>query len=247
MIKVVILWAGMGRRIQAEYGGMHKAFIELNGEKLLLRLLKNVQKAGGKDIVPVLGYQAKELLAEINNVGGFSSITSVLNPKYESTNNLYSLMQARDILCGDDFVVINGDMVFDYRILKKMLEFSGSAVGTDGNDYGYQLDSPRLLIKDDRIYDLGRHRTIGESQGYAIGMYKFSAEITEEFFDEGEKLVKENPNAGYHDPLLKMFERVIIKPCYTDDYLWMDIDEKADVPKAEKMLNQIVTGEKGDK
>lgn len=244
MSKVVILWAGKGRRIQSEYNGMHKSLIPLNGEKLILRLLKNVLNAGCKDIIPILGYQSDILLDEINGMGGFSSITPVINPDYEKTNNLYSLMQAESILSGEEFVVVNGDMVFDYRILKKMLEFEGNAVGTDNYDYGYQLDSPRLLIKNDRIYDLGRHRTIEESQGYAIGMYKFSSDFSKDYFELGKKMVKENPNAGYHDPLLKAFDSVVVRPCYTEKYLWMDIDEKADVAKAEKMIIDIERSQK---
>lgn len=239
MNKVVILWAGKGRRIQGEYNGMHKSLISLNGEKLITRLLRNILNAGCKDIVPILGYQSDILLNEINGMNGFSTIIPVINPEYDKTNNLYSLMQAESVLSGEEFVVVNGDMVFDYRILNKMLEFEGNAVGTDNNDYGYQIDSPRLLIRDDRIYDLGRHRTIEESQGYAIGMYKFSSDFSEEYFKLGREMIKENPNAGYHDPLLRAFDRVVVRPCYTEKYLWMDIDEKGDVARAEKMLTDI--------
>lgn len=239
MSKVVILWAGKGRRIQNEYGGMHKALIPLNGEKLLTRLLKNVLKANVNEIVPILGYQSDVLFEEIKKVDGFKTITPVINPEYDKTNNLYSLMQAEHLLSGEEFIVVNGDMVFDFRILKKLVDYTGNAVGTDNNDYGYQLDSPRLLIKNDRIYDLGRHRTIDESQGYAIGMYKFSADFSEEYFKIGKEMAKNNPNAGYHDPLLKVFDKVIVRPCYTEKYLWMDIDEKGDVAKAENMIDRI--------
>ncbi len=239
MIKVVILLAGKGRRIQSDYGGMHKALITLNGEKLIVRLLKCILSAGGTSIVPILGYSADLLLKEINKVDGFSSVDPVFNYLYETTNNLYSLLQAEQLLAGDDFIVINGDMVFDYRILQHIIEFPGSAIGTDGNKYDHQLDSPRLLINDNRIYDLGRHRTIEESQGYAIGIYRFSKTISEEFFSLGKEMVKVNPNAGYHDPLVKLFHKHIVRPCYTENYLWMDVDEKADVPKAEKMIIAI--------
>lgn len=238
-MRVVILWAGKGRRIQSEYGGIHKAMIPLKGKMLLERILDNIWMAGGDEIVPILGYMANEMEGEIRKVSRIQSIIPVINERYEETNNLYSLMQARNVLENRDFVVVNGDMVFDYRILKKIFCAVGNAVGTDSNDYGFQLDSPRLLIKNNRILDLGRHRTIGDSQGYAIGIYKFSAQFSREYFDLGETMASENPNAGYHDPLVKAFERVMVEPCYTGRYLWMDVDEKSDVSKAEKMIEEI--------
>lgn len=238
-VKVVILWAGQGRRIQKEYGGLHKAMIPLNGEPLMLHLLRNVKAAGADELVPVLGYRGDELLNTIHNFGEFSSIIPVWNPDYEKTNNLASLMCAEQILTGDEFVVVNGDMVFDYRILQKMISIGGNAIATDANDYGYQLDSPRELIKDGRILDIGRHRTIEESQGYAAGMYRFSASFSQEYFSLGKKLTLINPNAGYHEPLIGILDRVNFVPCYTENYRWMDVDEKEDVVKAETMLNAL--------
>lgn len=235
-VRVVVLWAGQGRRIQKEYDGLHKALIPLNGEPLLVHLLRCVRAAGADELVPVLGYRGNDLLTEINRFGGFSSVIPVWNPDYDKTNNLASLMCAERILSGEDFVVVNGDMVFDYRILRKMMFMSGNAIATDANDYGFQLDSPRELIKDNRILDIGRHRTINESQGYAVGIYRFSSSFSQEYFSLGKKLVQEKPGAGYHEPLIGILDRVKFFPCYTENFLWMDVDEKEDVEKAENML-----------
>lgn len=238
-MKIVILWAGKGRRISKEYGGIHKALIPLNGIKLMEYLLHNIRMAGGQELVPVLGYQADVLLKEIRKFGFFQSVEPVYNKEFDKTNNLYSLLQASEVLENETFVVVNGDMIFDFRILKKIMEMPGNAIAVDTCDYGYQLDSPRILIEENMIRDIGRHRTIEESQGYAIGIYKFSKEFSKDYFRMGEKIVENHLDAGYHVPLEGILNQVRIVPCDTEGYLWMDIDEKQDVSKGERMILDI--------
>ena len=239
-IPVVILWAGCGRRISSAYGGMHKALIPLNGEPLMAHLLSNVSKAGAQEIVPVLGYQSDIMLSAVESFGAaFDSVTPVFNPDYESTNNLASLLAAEEVLSGRSFVVVNGDMVFDHRILKDILSLDCNAVAADLNEYPVQLDSPRLLIKDGRILDIGRHMSIENAQGYAVGIYRFDKSFSAEYFSLGRKLLEKNQNAGYHDVLIENLDRVCFIPSPTGSYRWMDVDEPADVEKAESLLHII--------
>ncbi len=234
-MKAVVLWAGCGRRIQKEYNGLHKAMIPLCGRPLLAYLLDNIRRAGFEEIVPVLGYRAEELLAQIRAYAE-PTVFPVYNPDFDRTNNLYSLLQARDILAGESFVVINGDMVFDYHILEDIRRMSGNAIAVDTNTYPNQIDSPRVLIQNERIMDIGRHRSIEEANGYAVGIYRFSKELSEPYFDAAVALCERKPEAGYHEPLEPLLAESIVHPCVTGSHLWMDVDEKADVHRAEQML-----------
>ena len=244
-IPVVILWAGCGRRISETIGGMHKSQIKLLGRTLMDRLLDNIYLAGATEIIPVLGYRSDEMLDAIEdcvwreNGCIFEKITPVINKDYNKTNNLGSLLKAEEELKGREFTVVNGDMVFDWRILKNILAVDGSAVGADLKSYPKQLDSPRLLIKDGRILDIGRHMTIDNAQGYAIGIYKFGEDISRDYFELGKKLLAENPNAGYHDVLIGNLEKYKFIPSSVGDYLWMDVDEPDDIEKAEEFIKNI--------
>ena len=238
--KAVILWAGCGRRISSAYGGIHKAMIPLNGEPLLAHLLRTLYYAGLKEIVPVLGYRGEVMLPAIESYGGmFDAIYPVINDDFDKTNNLASLLCAEPIVHSEDFIIINGDMVFDAGILKDMVKTGGNLIASDLGSYPCQLDSPRLLIENGRILDIGRHRTIDESQGYAVGIYRFSAEFSDECFSLGKKLLLSDPQAGYHDILLSCLDRVEFRACPVCGREWMDVDEPADVPKAEAMLRRL--------
>lgn len=241
-MRVVILLAGMGRRISDSYGGMHKALIPLDGRPLISYLLENIRNSGISDVVIVLGYHADEVEQTIRQYSGDLDLHVCINNDYARTNNLASLMAARELLVNQNFIVVNGDMVFDYHILTKLSAQTGTQVVVDCNVYENQLDSPRVLIRYERIIDLGRHMTIEEADGYAVGIYRFGADHTLSFFAIGEEMLKKNPQAGFHDPLRRMFDDKIILPCFTDHYAWMDVDEIEDVEKAECLLNKMKEG-----
>lgn len=238
-MKVVILLAGKGRRIQQTCGSMHKALIMLKNRSLLSYLIDNMKKAGVTEIVPVLGYQGNKILAEIQRYADDIQIFAAWNPEYENTNNLASLLKAERELIGEDFVLLNGDMVFDYRILILMMEQSDSAIAVDRKEYPVQIDSPRVLIRDEVIKDLGRHMTIQQAEGYAVGIYYFSSTLAEAFFEHSKELIKSNPQMGFHEPLRDLFGKHRITPVSVDDYCWMDVDEKADIIKANEMIKKM--------
>ena len=239
-MKAVILLAGQGRRIQKEYAGLHKAMIPLHGSPLLYYLIGNLIKAGIEEIIPVVGYRGEELLELIHKtVQGEKreiTVTPAWNHEYDTTNNLYSLVQAAPLLEQEEFILLNGDMVFDYRLILNLFEVHDAAIAVDNGSYEEQLDSPRVLIRDGRILDLGRHMRIEEANGYAAGIYRFSKELSKSFFPLSRRLLQENVNLGFHDPLCSLFDKIKIIPSYTQSNLWMDVDEKADVEKAEGYL-----------
>ena len=238
----VILLAGMGKRISASYHGMHKALIPLNGKPLLSYILNNIRRSGITKVAAVLGYRASEVEEILYHYGDEIDIQTCVNEQYEFTNNLASLMQAEQLLQDENFIVINGDMVFDYHILQNLLESDQMQVAVDTHDYGYQLDSPRVMIQDNRVIDLGRHMNIEDADGYAVGIYQFCKEHNKEFFRLGREVLLRNPQAGFHDPLREMFHHTDIRPCDTKGCLWMDVDEPADVARAEQMLDQLKEG-----
>lgn len=238
-MKAVILLAGKGRRIQETLGGEHKALISILGRPSLEYLIKNIKNAGIKDLVPVVGYRGEEVLSFIRMIKGDLNIFPVWNYDYEKTNNLYSLLQAEPVVRGEDFVLINGDMVFDYRLLAKVVRQEGASIAVDTMHYSEDIDSPKVLVKNGFIHDLGRHIEKKMGYGYAVGIYHFSRELAERFFMLSSKLVLKNPDLGFHDPLRYLFHDFSIYPCDTENFLWMDIDEKDDIEKAGRYIKTL--------
>lgn len=236
-MKAVLLLAGRGCRMQGKFRDIHKSLIPLCGKPLLAYLVRNIELVGFSEIVPVLGYKAEDVLKCIDESNKHLKIIPVYNHEYDKTNNLYSLLCAEKEL-NDEFVVCNGDMVFDYRILEKISKDSGSRIAIYNLHSDQFIDSPRVII-DGKILDLGRHIKWDSGDGYAIGIYKFGYDIAEDFFKEGHKLCDEDSSHGFHDPLRGLFESHTILPTFVNSFLWTDIDEESDVEKAESYLRSL--------
>lgn len=240
-MKTVILLAGKGRRM-GNLEIKHKSLTILDENTMLYHLIKNIEKTNIEEIIPIVGYHGEYVLDEIEKAKGENiTVTPIWNLEYEKTNNLYSLYQAREILDGEEFLSINGDMIFDYHILWEIMEESGSQIAVDDKDYTKPVDSPGIVIKEGKIVDLGRHIPFNKNNGYAVGIYRYAADLSSDFFAEAEKMLDENRNAGFHDPLVNLFPTHFIRACSVKDYPWTDIDEEKDVEKAKRILEEIKT------
>lgn len=235
-MKAVILLAGKGSRMCKTYGDIHKAMVPLCGHPLLKYLIDNVRRAGIDEIVPVVGYKGEEILSYLQRYREDMRIIPVWNREFQTTNNLVSLLRAQPAVAGEDFIQINGDMIFDYHILSRISRCEGSAVAADVLHYHQETDSPKIVIRKGRIMDLGRHILKEDGHGYAIGIYRFSKELSDKFFMKAKKLVLDNPDMGFHDPLRYFFQDFFVAPCETGEYLWTDVDEAADIKRAEEYV-----------
>jgi choline kinase len=246
-MKIVLLLAGMGRRLGPLTEKKHKCFTLIKKEPVLAHLLRRLMQPGVSQIIPVLGYDAKMVLKLIHHVcGNKIHVTPTFNDNYDKTNNLGSLLCSRDLTEGSPFIVCNGDMVLDGNIIRDVLtEKEESIISIDDGLHKSMIDSPKVSVIDRRIYDLGRHIPIEKSGGYAIGLYKFNEQLSSVFFDVGSEMFKTNPQSGFHDPLIDLFDRYEINKCSTRGMSWMDIDVQSDIPIAEKMLEKIQIDENG--
>ena len=242
-MKVVLLLAGVGSRLNKMTINNHKALIKLDDYSLLYHLIENILYAGLENILPIVGHCSEKIITCLN--GEFSKpiiVNSIYNQYYRTRNNLYSLYCAREQLEGEEFILCNGDIVFDRDILVKLIKMEDlSAITIDDNIYSEPMDSPGIKINDGRIIDLGRHIPFSENEGYAIGIYKFNKILSRAFFDTAEDLLNRNMDAGFHDPLIDLFKHHPIYKCSINACLWTDIDDQSDIEKARAINNRVMS------
>lgn len=238
-MKAVILLAGMGRRISKDIPHKHKALIEVYKKPLLGYLVEALLKAGITEIVPVLGYKSgsvKKYL--INNYGKKIKITPVYNKIYSHTNNLYSLYSAKKHLINKSFLIVNGDLALDARIVKNVLKRKNiSEIVIDDTKF-FHIDSPGTLIVGKRILDLGRHINPNKNCGYAVGVYKIDSKLSTDFLKVSKEVLRKDINAGFHDPLRLLFRKRKIMSCSTKGLLWSDIDSITDLEKIRYIIGK---------
>ena len=84
-----------------------------------------------------------------------ASFNLVNNNDYLSTNTAYSLDIGLDDVEDGDVVIFNGDMLYDYNILKNILATKQTAISVD-NKKVLTEESFKLRIINNRIEEMGK-------------------------------------------------------------------------------------------
>jgi L-glutamine-phosphate cytidylyltransferase len=183
-MKVIVLAAGRGTRLRPLTDDRPKCLVPLRGRPLLAYQLEAFRAAGLRDVTLVTGYRAA-LLARYGR-------RRVLNRAYATTNMVYSLFRAEDVLLsGEDVLVSYGDIVFEARVLAALLRARGDlpVVVDQGwrELWSFRMDDPLAdaeTLKLDgrgRIVEIGRRAARYEDiEGQYIGLVRISARVARE-------------------------------------------------------------------
>lgn len=243
-MKLVVMLAGAGRRLNSVTASQHKSMIPIQGQPVLQYFLSAIQKSEVSEIIPILGYRAEEVLALISSsCKSFKGdIRPVYNLDYLTTNNLVSVCKAAPIVDGKPFILANGDLMIQHEIISRAINSSfENAIVIDNSSPMGSIDSPKVRLDGNgRIVDLSRSVPDQFAVGYAIGMYKFGEKLSGAFFKQANQMIfGGNLQAGFHDPLPGLFSSFSTYPVYTDGLLWSDIDTPEDIPRLEILAQQI--------
>ncbi|MGV9769523.1 phosphocholine cytidylyltransferase family protein [Microbacterium sp. NPDC003461] len=110
-IQTVILAAGMGTRLGR---ALPKSLTELSdGRSIMQQQHENIRAAFGDDarITTVVGYRAEDIVER------FPQANYVYNERYDQTNTSKSLLRALQATGKSGVLWMNGDVVFDPRVL----------------------------------------------------------------------------------------------------------------------------------
>ncbi len=182
-MQAIILAAGVGKRLKDFTEGLPKCLLKIGGKTILERQLEALPDF---DVVMVVGYKA-EMIKKL-----YPKLKYVYNPDFESTNTIHSLGLA---LNGKDTFVLNGDVVFDKKIIGLMDKPSCAAVefkNVHPEEIQVMLDG-----KDD-IVRIGKNIS---GKGEAVGIYRFSGKFCDKL---KQQISKMDRNLYYEDAVDKI-------------------------------------------
>jgi len=116
----LLLAAGTGSRLFPLTQKSPKCLTLVNETSILERLIKNLNQQGFKRLVVVTGHLEDCIRNFLETRAGNIKIEYVFSPLYKTTNNIYSLWMAREII-NEPFVLFESDLVFDPSLLAGML------------------------------------------------------------------------------------------------------------------------------
>ena len=116
----LLLAAGLGNRLNPLTQNMPKCLTVVNGVPILEQLVSSLDQHDFKRLVVVTGHFENCIQDFLGTQVGGITIDYVYSPLYATTNNIYSLWMAREII-REPFLLIESDLVFDVSLLDEML------------------------------------------------------------------------------------------------------------------------------
>lgn len=225
-MKYIFLVAGKGTRLRPLTLDNPKSMYMLDEnttvlQRMVLLIRKHDEKA---DIIIVTGHKHKAIERQIDGV------RFIFNPFYEVTNSIASLWFAKDELCKDEVVIIDGDIVMSEQLVEEVVCVSidrpmvllDSSIKADG-DYNVEVSGEQVLVMS---------KELNNYYGEYAGVTKLDIRSSKIVCDEMERMIE----AGFYD---QWYENILVQLIFKSDfklyykdvtnYDWTEVDSVNDL------------------
>src|SRR5664279_2741746 len=117
----LLLAAGLGSRLAPLTDALPKCLVAMSGVPILERLVRALDGHGFERLVIVTGYKAERIRAYLGESFGGIAVEYLFSPLFETTNNIYSLWLAQQLI-DEPFLLVESDVVFDEQLLAPLLQ-----------------------------------------------------------------------------------------------------------------------------
>lgn len=233
-MKGLILAAGRGTRIRSAIGPHPKCLISFDGQSIIERQIESLICAGIRDIGVVVGYKKLELMAHLRDrlANSSASIRFFDNPKFDSTNNIYSLWLAKGWLMGEACVCLNADVVFHPAILPPLLQTTDPI--TMLVDPEWRDETMKVIVRNERIIRMSKQIERSEFSATYIGITAFAKSMQSRLFKKIAQLIRSgNVNTFFNSAVQELAdEGVHVGYTTTNRLPWAEIDDPSDLAYA---------------
>lgn len=237
-MQAIILAAGMGRRLGEYTRNNTKCMVEVNGEKLIDRALKQLGQLNLNRVVIVIGYKGEKLRSHLEqHYIGPLRLEFTENPIYDRTNNIYSLSLVKDKLQEDDTLLIESDLIFDNELFPLIVSSEYDNVALVAK-YETWMDGTMVRIDhDDNIVNFVPRKAFNyaevETYYKTVNIYKFSRQFLRDvyvpFLGAYSQVMGNN---DYYEQVLRVIttlDRVEMKALDIGNRRWYEIDDVQDL------------------
>lgn len=242
----VLLAAGTGSRLKPLTDDAPKCLSEVNGITILQRLIQSLSEHGFTRLVIVVGYLGHRVRDFLNERNDELEIEFVTNPRYATTNNLYSLWLAR-LSIDEPCLLLESDVVFDSSLLRGMLQPNRMAVSQMRpwmNGTTVSVDTAQHVT----AFQIANAKAGCESVHKTVNMYSFSRDTWRKFVQRlSSHVTAGRVNEYYETVLAEMLGdgSIAMEAVPFDKGCWYEIDTLEDLQEAELMFPLDVSTELG--
>ena len=240
-MQALMLAAGMGKRLGKYTQNATKCMDPVNGKTLIEYAIESLIAAGIKKFTLVVGYKKEVLKNFLKGKYPEIKIEYIDNDVFESTNNIFSLYMARNVLAEDDTILLESDLIYDKKIIKELIDNPAENMCVVSPFESWMDGTVTVLNESKEIQGiLGKADFNWENRkSYykTVNIYKFSKEFAKNvympFLEAYQVAYGKNE---YYETVLKVISFLdgkTLKAHVVDGSRWYEIDDPADLAIAE--------------
>ncbi len=233
----LLLAAGMGSRLFSLTQHAPKCLTMVNDKSILERLISSLEQHGFKRLVVVTGHMENHIRDYLGNQVGDIEIDYIFSPLYKTTNNIYSLWMAREII-NEPFLLLESDLVFDESLLDAMLYPDRIAVA---KKQAWMDGTCVTINQSQQVKEFldGNADSFGATKYKTVNIYSISLNSWCEIVKRLDKCISEGKVNDYYETI---FAEMIadgslsLENVSFDGKPWYEIDTLEDLVEAEKLF-----------
>lgn len=234
-MKAVILAAGKGTRLGKMTATTPKCLVTVGERTILDYQLDALEAAGLTDIIVVSGYLADQ-------VAGFSRgrYRTITNTDYEKTNSIYSLWLAREEVGASDFVLLNGDVVADPRMVTELVNSPHACATLIDNQKTCVDGEMNVIVQNGCIRAFSKEINASEADGESVQISKFGQREASLLFGRMGQLI--SAGETQHFPAYAydiIFSQSRMSPVYVGNHWHHEIDTREDYEKCTAAMKNL--------
>lgn len=233
-MKVIILAAGVGKRLWPLTQHRPKCLIELGGRTLLARYLDALAGVGIRQAVIVVGYKQDMIRSAVAADSRGVDVRYLLNEHYQR-GSISSLWLARTEL-DDDVLIMDADVLFHREILRRLITSTWPTALLMDETVKQTTEECMVVVRGGRVVALTKRMPERyDFAGEGVGFLKVRRADTGALINS----LKGHADRGeldmeYEDALLEFFGAVRVGHEKIGGLPWIEIDFPQDVARAER-------------
>jgi choline kinase len=245
-MKAVILAAGIASRLRPLTDNTPKCLLKVGNQSILEYTIENLLANNISDIIIVTGYLETLVKSFVKEKFPQLNITFIYNELFASTNNIYSLWLTKEMLRGDDMLLMDSDIIFDKQIITELIN-SGyeNCLALKRHDVGAEEIKVKADVKG-KILEISKEVIPAEAAGESIGIELLEKKSVAELFRiiDHKIIVEKKVNIFYE----AAFQELINNngEIYTVDisrFYCTEIDTASDLENALELMTKNYLGD----
>ena len=238
-MKAIVLSAGQGRRLLPLTAEEPKCLLAVDGQRPVLEVqLRAIARCGIRRAIVVTGFGAERVERFLSGTSiPDLRVDTLFNPFYAISDNLATCWLARGAMEGD-FVLANGDTLFEDRVLLRLLERPPAPITvTVDHKTAYDEDDMKVSLDDDgRLLAIGKTLKPELVHGESIGLLCFRGPGAQRFRSALERRIREPDalHAWYLSVVQDLAREGVVDTASIHGMWWREVDSPEDLEEVRR-------------